>query len=316
MINSISTLEDLLFTFSTLKLYEKTCIIIVGPTAVGKTSLAIDLALQLQTEIISADSRQCYKELTIGVAKPTTQQLQSVKHYFINSHSITDEVNAAIFEKYALDAAEVIFKDHPYAIMVGGTGLYIRTFCEGIDHIPRIPPEIREAINTGYSKNGVEWLKQQVRLKDPEFFLTGEIQNPQRLMRALEVISATGTSIRSYQKKIATVRPFNILKIGLEMPRAVLYENINKRVDLMIEQGLVEEVRSLAAYKSHNALQTVGYKEIFSFLEGEISLPKAVDEIKKNSRHYAKRQLTWFKKDFDIKWYSTYNIEEIQTLFR
>ncbi len=283
---------------------ENTVIIICGPTAVGKTSFAINLATQLQTEIISADSRQCFKELNIGVAKPSAQQLDAIKHYFINSHSLFDVVNAAVFEQYALHAANKIFEANKVAVMVGGTGLYIKAFCEGLDEIPSVNEAIRQQVIEMYEQNGLAHLQTELALKDPEFWQHAEKQNTQRLMRALEVLLSTGQSITAFQKGKKEERAFNIIKIGLELPRQQLYNQINQRVDQMIEKGLVDEVRSLAQYQNVNALQTVGYREIFGYLNNEISLPGAVNLIKTNTRHYAKRQLTWFKKDKDVQWRS------------
>jgi tRNA dimethylallyltransferase len=285
-------------------LKENTVIIICGSTAAGKTSFAINLATQLQTEIISADSRQCFKELNIGVAKPSVQQLNEVKHYFINSHSIFDEVNAAVFEQYALHVANEIFKKHKIAVMVGGTGLYIKAFCEGLDEIPAVDETVRQQVNEMYEQNGLAHLQTELALKDPEFWQQAEQQNTQRLMRAMEVLLSTGQSITAFQKGKKEDRPFNIIKIGLEVPRQQLYDQINRRVDEMIEKGLVDEVRSLEPYQNLNALQTVGYREIFDYLNNQISLPDAINRIKTNTRHYAKRQLTWFKKDKDIQWRS------------
>ncbi len=282
----------------------KTCIIIAGPTAVGKTSAAIALAQHFKTGIVSADSRQCYKELNIGVAKPSAEQLQQVKHYFINSHAVTEEVNAGMFEQYALNAVTEIFKQNDVAVMVGGTGLYIRAFCEGMDEIPAASPEVRHYINQQYNQGGLQWLQNEIKEKDPAWYEAGEIQNPQRIMRALEVVITSGRSILSFRKEKKTGRDFNIIKIGLSLPREDLYQRINKRVDEMMKDGLEEEVRSLTNYKALNALQTVGYSELFEYMEGAFDLNKAVDLIKRNTRHYAKRQLTWFAKDRSIQWFS------------
>lgn len=280
----------------------KTCIIIAGPTAVGKTAFAIRLAQYLGTQIISADSRQCFKELTIGVAKPSVQELQAAVHHFINSHSVNDEVNAAVFEQYALQKVKEIFTVNDVAVMVGGTGLYIKAFCDGMDEVPPVDAALRQQVIAGYEQNGLEWLQQQVAEQDPVYFTKGEIKNPQRLMRALEVKLATGRSITSYQLQQKKQRDFSIIKIALELPREELYENINARVDSMMADGLAEEVKELLPYKHLNALQTVGYKELFNYFEGAISLQKATEQIKQNTRHYAKRQLTWFKKDAEWKW--------------
>lgn len=280
----------------------KTVIIVAGPTAVGKTPVAIELAKHFQTEIISSDSRQCFKELNIGVARPSGEEQKTVKHHFIASHSIHEELNAGIFEQYALEKVNELFQTHDVVIMTGGTGLYIKAFCEGMDEIPDVPDAIRKKIILKYKEKGLDWLQKKVKKKDPEFYKAGEIKNPQRLMRALEVVKATGKSILEFRKGRKAKRDFRIVKIGLELPKEELYRNINARVDKMIEAGLVEEVKSLLPYRNLNALQTVGYSEIFEHLDGKISLEEAVELIKKNTRHYAKRQMTWFKKDEEIEW--------------
>jgi tRNA dimethylallyltransferase len=287
----------------------KTVIIVAGPTASGKTSVAIELANKFRTEIISADSRQCFKELNIGVARPSEMELQTARHYFIASHSIHDPVNAGSFEQYALKKTNEIFQMHDVAIMVGGTGLYIKAFCEGMDEMPDVPAEIRRSIMMNYEKNGLEWLQRETQKKDPAFYEKGEIQNPQRLMRALEVAEATGQSILNFRKGKKAERNFNILKIGLELPKEELQRNINTRTNKMIEAGLVEEVKGLIPYKHLNALQTVGYAEIFDYLEGIISLKDAVELVKTNTRQYAKRQMTWFKKDKGINWIDARRID-------
>ena len=282
-----------------------TIIIIAGPTAVGKTSFAISLARHFNTEIISADSRQCYRELKIGVARPSDEELMLVKHHFIASHSITEELNAGSFEKYALYKATELFQKNPIVVMVGGTGLYIKSFCEGIDPMPEVPELVRKQVIEGYETKGLIWLQKELQQKDPDFWkISTEQQNPQRLMRALEVLNATGQSILVYRTRKKISRPFRVIKIGLELPREILRKRIDDRVDQMIESGLLEEVKSLVPYKNLNALQTVGYKELFAFLEGETSLEQAIVQIKTNTRQYAKRQMTWFTKDPEIRWMS------------
>ena len=293
---------------------QKTVIIICGPTAVGKTAAAIALAKYFQTEIISADSRQCFKELRIGVARPSDEELREVPHHFIASHSINENINAAFFEQYALRKVNELFKDHDVIVMVGGTGLYIKAFSEGLDEIPPIDETIRKSISENYEEHGLSWLQEEVRRKDPEFYKVGEIQNPQRMMRALEVVESTGQSILSFRKNKKIKRPFNIVKIGLELPKEELHLNINSRVDKMIEDGLIEEVRSLQGYRDVNALQTVGYSEIFEHLDRKISLEAAIEEIKKNTRQYAKRQMTWFKKDKEINWVNAKQISGIVSM--
>ena len=283
---------------------QPTIIIISGPTAVGKTAFAIALAKHFQTEIISADSRQCYKEMRIGVARPSEAELTEVKHHFIASHSVTDDLNAGSFEKYALTVADEMFQKNKIAVMVGGTGLYIKAFCDGIDPMPVVPDEIRKKVTEGYAQKGLIWLQKELQQKDPGFWDVAEQQNPQRLMRALEVLYATGQSIMVYRTAKKTERPFRIIKIGLQLPKEELHQRIHLRIDRMMEEGLLAEVKALIPYKSCNALQTVGYREIFDHLDDKISLEEAVDHIKINTRHYAKRQITWFAKDPEIQWIS------------
>ena len=289
----------------------KQVLIIAGPTAVGKTDIAIRIARHFNTEIISADSRQCYRELNIGVARPSVEQLREVKHHFIASHSIQEEVTAAGFESYAIQKAKEIFNDHHIVVMVGGTGLYIKAFCEGLDEIPAIDPRLRQRIIQSYEANGLSWLQEQVKLKDPIFYESGEILNPQRMMRALEVWEGTGRSILDFRKGSKTRRDFAIIKSGIELPREVLDRNIRARVDHMMEQGLLQEVATLKPYRHLNALQTVGYTELFEYMDGKISLENAIEQIKIHTRQYAKRQMTWFKKDSEIKWFSPADFEKI-----
>ena len=286
----------------------KTVLIITGPTASGKTDLSLHLARRYKTSIISADSRQCFKELDIGVAKPAEEALQTIKHYFINSHSIHDTVNAQVFEEYALEAVAEIFKQNDIAVMVGGTGMYIKAFCEGLDEMPAIDPSVRDGIVRTYNEKGFSWLQQELEKKDPLFWEQAEQKNPQRLIRALEIVNATGISIVQFRKQQKKERPFGIVKIGIGIAKQQLHLNIDKRVDEMIEKGLVKEAEGLLPYKGLNALQTVGYKEIFDYLEGKITLQESINQIKSNTKLYAKRQITWFKKDksihiidFDIK---------------
>lgn len=278
-------------------------VIVCGPTAVGKTAVAIELAKFFQTQIISADSRQCFNELNIGVAKPSLDELNLVTHHFINSHSIHENVNAGVFETYALNAANEIFQHSNIAVMVGGTGLYIKSFCEGMDAMPSIDVSIREKIKHQYQSNGLMWLQEQLQLKDPVFWHTAEQQNPHRLMRALEIVEATGQSNIDFRKGDKQQRNFDIIKIGLTLPRDMLYTRINNRVDTMMGQGLLKEAENLIPHKSLNALQTVGYKEFFNYFDGNYTLENAIEELKKNTRHYAKRQMTWFKKDEAVQWF-------------
>ncbi|HMG67341.1 MAG TPA: tRNA (adenosine(37)-N6)-dimethylallyltransferase MiaA, partial [Chitinophagaceae bacterium] len=245
---------------------------------------------------------QCFKELNIGVARPSAKELETIKHHFIASNSIRDPINAGFFEQFAIQTLTGLFQNHEVVIVVGGTGLYIKALCEGMDTIPEVPNDIRGLIISEYEKKGLPWLQNEIEKKDPLFYKVGEIHNPHRIMRALEVVEATGISILDFRKGKKETRNFNIVKIGLELPREALHRNINNRVDNMIGMGLVEEVTALLPYKNLNALQTVGYSELFDYLEGKISLDHAIELIRKNTRQYAKRQMTWFKKDKDITW--------------
>ncbi len=280
----------------------KTCVIICGPTASGKTAISIEIAKKYNTEIISADSRQCYKELNIGVAKPSQLQLETVPHHFINSHSIAENLSAADFESYALAKIESIFLEKDIAIICGGTGLYIKAFCIGLDDIPTISPSIKAEIENNYNNFGINWLQEKIKTEDSIYWNQGEIKNPQRLMRALEVIRGTGKSVISFQTQQKKKRYFDILKVAIDIPREILYQQINNRVDKMVEDGLKDEVKNLLPYKTLNALQTVGYKEFFSYFNQEISYEKTVDLIKQHTRQYAKRQITWFKKEDEVQW--------------
>ena len=274
----------------------------MGPTAVGKTAAAVRLAQQLKTKIISADSRQCYRELNIGVAKPSPEELNAVPHYFIDSHSIHDEVNAAVYEKLALKWAEDIFRESQKVVMVGGTGLYIKAFTEGLDDIPPADESIRLQLQQQYETQGITWLQDEIKKYDPDYYAKGELLNPQRLMRALEVRLSTGQSILSFRNRQPRTRPFRVHTIGIELPKEELHRRIHQRVDRMITDGLLEEAKSLLPYRSHNALQTVGYRELFDYFDGKYSLDTAIDQIKTNTRHYAKRQLTWFRRDRSTVW--------------
>ncbi len=282
-----------------------TVYIVVGPTAVGKTKYAIELAQKLKTEIISADARQCYQELNIGVARPSELELATVPHHFIASHSIQDTVNAGVFEQYALAKTETLLALYGSVVMVGGTGLYIKAFVDGMDQIPTIDPAIRLQIQEDVSNKGMVWLQAQIQKMDPEYWAMadqGEQQNTQRLSSALEVKIGTGQSILRFQQQQKKTRPFNIQKIGLELPREQLYERINQRVLQMVETGLEEEVKSLLPQFHLNALQTVGYQEWLPYFKGEQSRDEVIQAIQQNTRHYAKRQMTWFKKDTSIEW--------------
>ncbi len=285
-------------------LASKTIYVIAGPTAVGKTAVAIELAKRLGTSIVSADSRQCYKEMTIGTAKPYTEELQSVKHYFIDEFPVTASLTAADYERLALGYLNEIFTNNDTAVVCGGTGLYIKALTDGIDDMPPVNEDIQEEVNKGYKEHGVQWLQEAIMNEDPWFFQTGEKDNPVRLIRALVFRRSTGESIMQYRSGEKKERNFTTIKIGLELPREELYERINKRVDTMTEKGLLEEVKALHPYKELKNLQTVGYSELFDYLDNKCSLQEAVEKIKQHSRNYAKRQMTWFKKDKEMEWYS------------
>ena len=288
---------------------EKECIIVVGPTAVGKTAEAIKIATALKTEIISADSRQCYKEMKIGVARPSDAELSAVRHHFIANHSIHENITAASFEKEALACLDIIFQDHDQAVICGGTGLYIKALAEGLDDIPEVPIAVRNEVIAIHQTKGLEGLRDALLSLDPGFAINGEIHNPNRMMRALEVILHTGFPIAHFQKGIAkkhlgepdSSRPvdkrnFSIRYQFIQMPREDLYARINHRVDMMMAEGLEDEAQTLFEYRHLSALQTVGYKELFDFFEGKYSREMAVEKIKQHTRNYAKRQITWFSR--------------------
>ncbi len=240
--------------------------------------------------------------MNIGVARPSPEELREVPHHFIASHTIHEEVNAGVYETYALEKASSLFKEHPIIVLTGGTGLYIKAFCEGIDEMPAIPAGIRKRIIQSYEEKGLGWLQEQLMEKDPAFWQTAEQQNPQRLMRALEFIEAVGQSITLFRSGKKIERPFQVIKIGLEIQRDLLNTRINQRVDMMMQSGLLEEAKQLFPLRQLNALQTVGYQELFQYMEGKVDLARAVELIKQHTRQYAKRQMTWFKKDSSIYW--------------
>lgn len=293
------------------KEHKKTLVVVVGPTAVGKTATAILLAKHFNTEIISADSRQFYREMSIGTAKPDSEELAAAPHHFINSHTIATDYSAGDFERDALKLLDQLFLTKDIVIMVGGSGLFVRAVCEGLDDLPKAPDGVREALNKSYAENGLEPLKTRLKNIDPEYYAIADIDNPQRVIRALEVYEATGNPISFYQKKDLSKRPFDIITIGLNMARETLYDRINLRVDKMMEAGLLDEVKSLAAYRHKPAMLTVGYSEIFDYFDGKLTFEEAIDKIKQNSRRYAKRQITWFKKYGNTTWFEPNQIDEI-----
>lgn len=285
---------------STLK--RKTLIVIVGPTASGKTAMAVDLALKLKTEVISADSRQFFKKMSIGTAKPSSEELKGVPHHFLDFLELDEAMNAGAFEQRTLELLEKLFQDHDQIIMTGGSGLYIDAVCYGLDEMPTTDPEVRADLNRILENDGLDALLEELKGKDPITFEKIEKKNPHRVMRALEVFRSTGRSITEQQKGEVAERPFNIKIFGIEQERELLYERINARVDRMMEDGLLEEVRALLPYRKLNALNTVGYKELFDHLDGNSTLEEAVDLIKQNTRRYAKRQMTWWRKNEEIEW--------------
>lgn len=287
-------------------------IVIAGPTAVGKTALAIQLAKHFNTEIISADSRQFYQELSIGTAKPTTEELDAVPHHFINNLSISEEYNVGKYEKEVLNLLDELFKEHQVVILCGGSGLFIDAVCNGMDDLPESNREIREQVMEEYADKGLEWLQQEVKRLDPVYFNDADQQNPHRLVRALEVCLSTGKPYSSFRLGEKKKRDFHIVKILLDTDREKLYERINKRVDEMMQNGLLEEVRSVLQWKNANALNTVGYKELIAYLEGKSDLETSVNQIRQNSRRYAKRQLTWFRNDEDYTTFEPTDLEKIK----
>lgn len=289
----------------------KQLLIIAGPTAVGKTDIAIAVARHFGTEIISADSRQCYREMSIGTAKPTAEEQALVKHYFVDSHSITEELNAADYEQLALGYCDTIFRDNDVAVVCGGTGLYIKALCEGIDIMPPTDRNIEHSLQEEYEQKGMGWLQEIVAAEDPAFYAVAEQHNPARLIRALAFKRTTGTSIVQYRSGKVKERPFDIVKIALELPRTALYARIDQRVDHMMNAGLWAEAERLFPQRHLKNLQTVGYSEIFECLEGRISPEESVNLIKQHSRNYAKRQLTWFRKDKAYRWFSPLEREAI-----
>ena len=289
----------------------KTLIIIAGPTAIGKTSLAISLAKHFKTEIISADSRQFYREMNIGTAKPSEAELKEVKHHLINSHSVLDQFNAGDFEKESIELINKLFLNHDQVIMAGGSGLFINAVSHGFDQLPIATEEIRNYFNTILEEKGIKFLQDQLKEIDPVYYKEVDIYNPQRIIRALEVFECSGETFSSLRTNIKKQRPFNIVKIGLNTDRNIVYERINLRVDQMIKDGLIKEVEGLKSFRHLNPLNTVGYSEIFDYLEGKSNREEAIEKIKQNTRRFAKRQLTWFKKSEDIKWYKPDELEPI-----
>ncbi len=281
-----------------------TLITVAGPTAVGKTALAIRLAEKYHTVIVSADSRQIYREASIGTAKPSPDELAAIPHFFIDSHSIHDMFTAGDYEREALALLSDLFKTHQTIILAGGSGLYIDAVCRGLDELPKPEPGVREKLNQRFRDHGIGPLQQQLKEVDPVYYQEADLSNPQRVIRALEVFESSGKPFSGFRKQGQSLRPFRIINIGLHTERSILYNRINQRVDRMMDQGLLSEARALYPLKQLPALRTVGYSELFRYMDGELSLETAVSLIKQNTRRYAKRQITWFKKDQDREWFN------------
>ncbi|MDY8138257.1 tRNA (adenosine(37)-N6)-dimethylallyltransferase MiaA [Aquimarina sp. 2201CG5-10] len=282
---------------------DKTLIVIVGPTAIGKTSLSIKLANHFNCEIISADSRQFYKEMSIGTAVPTPEEISQATHHCIQHKSIEDTYTVGDFEKESLELLNTLFEQNNYAILVGGSGLYVDAVTKGLDYFPETDAQVRQQLQEEFNVNGIEGLQEQLRVLDPEHYKKVDLQNPHRVIRALEVCISSEQPYSSFLTKSSKNRPFNIIKVGITADRQIIYDRINQRVDIMVNQGLIEEAKNLYPYRSLNALNTVGYKELFNHFNNDWELDFAISEIKKNTRRFAKRQLTWFRKDTEISWF-------------
>ena len=290
---------------------KKTLIVITGPTAVGKTALCLEIAKHFDIPIINADSRQIYKELKIGTASPTSEQMQQVPHYFVGSLSLNDYYSASLFEQQVLECLEQQFQTKDSVLLSGGSMMYIDAVCDGIDDIPTIDDETRALMKKRLAEEGLEALVKELKSLDPEYYEIVDRQNPRRVVHALEICTMTGKTYTSFRKREKRQRPFRIIKIGLNRPREELYRRINQRVDEMMQQGLLEEAKSLYPMRQMNALNTVGYKELFDYLEGRWPLEEAVERIKGNTRRYARKQLTWYKKDPQIRWFHPDETEQI-----
>ncbi len=295
---------------------EKTLVVVCGPTAVGKTEFAIRLAKYFNSEIISADSRQLYREIPIGTAQPSSEELAQISHHFIACRSISEDYNAGMYERDALKLLDELFASHDTIVCCGGTGLYIKALTEGLDDVPKADSKLRAELSGRLESEGLESLQNQLKQLDPVHFEKMDSKNPQRVVRALEVCITTKKPFSSFHEGEKSKRPFRIVKIGLELPREELYERINNRVDAMLTNGWLDEVRSVFEQRHLNALNTVGYKELFAHLAGEMTLEEATEKIKINTRRFAKRQMTWFKKDQDVKWFTPTDFETALGLFR
>jgi len=295
---------------------QKLAVFVVGPTGVGKTGVALELAETLQTEIISADSRQIYRELSIGTAVPSPDLLKRIKHHLLQHHSVRDYYNARMFEQEALHTMKRLFANYSAVVVAGGSGLYIQAICEGIDDIPAVDPEIRKTLLERMDREGIESLRFELKKLDPGSYSTIDLRNPKRILKAMEISLTTGKPYSGFLTREKKKREFRSLKIGLNLERNDLYDKINLRIDEMMENGLLEEVKGLMEYRDLNALKTVGYRELFDYLDGKQTLPGALRLIKRNSRHFARRQLTWFNRDPEISWFRPDQTGEIISFVR
>lgn len=283
---------------------KKTLIVITGPTAVGKTDLCLDIAKYFGIPIINADSRQIYREIKIGTAAPTEEQLRQVRHYFVGTQALTDYYSASIYEQEVMRLLDTLFQTSDYALLSGGSMMYIDAVCNGIDDIPTVDDETRDTLKRRLAEDGLDSLCEQLRILDPEHYEIVDKKNPRRVVHALEICLMTGRTYTSFRTNAHKERPFNIIKIGLTRKREIIYERINRRVDIMMDQGFLDEARSVYPLRHLNALNTVGYKELFTYLDGTWSLDEAIERIKGNTRRYARKQLTWYKKDPLVTWFS------------
>ena len=288
-----------------------TLLVLIGPTGVGKTELSLSIAERYHTDIVSSDSRQLYADLKIGTASPTAEQLARVNHHFVGVLKLTDYYSAAQYEAEVIKKLDELFKEHSVVLLTGGSMMYVDAVCKGIDDIPTVDKDTRELMMKRYEEEGLERLCAELKILDPAYYAQVDLKNPKRVIHALEICYMTGKTYTSFRTQSKKERPFNIIKIGLKRDREELYERINRRVDIMMEEGLLDEVRSVYAYKALNSLNTVGYKEMFKFLDGEWDLPFAIEKVKQNSRIYSRKQMTWFKRDEDITWFHPDQQEDI-----
>lgn len=298
---------------TTITAKDRRLVVIVGPTGSGKTDLSIEVARRLDAPILSTDSRQLYRGIPIGTAQPSADQLQAVEHHFIASHDLKQNFSCGAYEAEALALLDKLFRQHRDVVAAGGSGLYVQALCEGMDDLPKVDTALREQLNGRLRTEGVDVLAEELRDLDPEYYAVVDRQNPARVLRALEVCLQTGQPYSQLRRGVRQQRPFKVVKIGVDLPREELYRRIDRRVDLMMEAGLEAEARAVYPLRHLNALQTVGYKELFDFFDGRITRDEAVELIKRNSRRYAKRQLTWFRRDTEIHWFAP---EDLEGIFR